>query len=88
MLAMIDGNRARVENGMFRVDRKFHSGMAFYVKNISVPVVSIHPVAEPHEITMDLIEVPCDELDYEVITAKVDDSRRLLKGEEKNSPRS
>ena len=81
MLAMIHGNRTRVENGMFRVDRKFHSGMSMYVKNIGVPIVSIHPESEPGEVTMDLIEVPCDELGYQVITAKVDNRRRLVKGE-------
>jgi glycosyltransferase involved in cell wall biosynthesis len=81
MLAMIHGNLTRVENGKFLVDRKFHTGMQMYLKSVDMPIISIHPEAAPGQGGMDLVEIPVEELGYRVITAKVDNRRRLLPGE-------
>lgn len=81
MLAMIHGNLTRIENGKFLVDRKFHTGMQMYLKSVDMPIVSVHPEAAPGQGGMDLVEIPIGDLGYRVITAKVDNRRRLLPGE-------
>ena len=72
MLTMIHSNRATIEDGLFKVDRKFHVGMRQFVAGIHSPVLTIHPERLPGELTMDLIEVPCKELGYDVMTLRTD----------------
>lgn len=81
MLTMIHNNPARVENGVFVVDRKFHVGMQFYVNSVRADVLSVHPEGAPGAAIMDRIEVPCDQLGYKVMTLKTDKSMRPLGGE-------
>lgn len=77
-ITMIHHNSAKIENGVFKVDRKFHVGMQTYAENIKAPLLTIHPEAAPGEATMDRIEVPLSDLSYRVMTIRVDRSRRPL----------
>ena len=76
MLTMIHSNSARVEGGLFRVDRKFHVGMLQYASAVDVPLVTVHPESVAGRDAIDTIEVPCNELPYRVLTIKVDANRR------------
>lgn len=81
MLTMVHNNRATVENGVFRVDRKFHVGMQAYVRSVNAPILAVHPQSAPGAPVMDAVEVPCAELGYEVMVLKTDKSMRPLAGE-------
>jgi colanic acid/amylovoran biosynthesis glycosyltransferase len=79
-ITMLHQNSARIDNGVFKVDRKFHVGMQAYAEGIRAPLVTVHPEAQG-EVTMDLIEVPVSELSYGVITVKIDGARHPLPAE-------
>src|SRR5271154_1361867 len=79
-LVMVHLNGARIDNGVFKVDRKFHLGMLAYAEKIKAPLVAINPHAEGNT-TMDLIEVPLSQLPYRVMTFKIDRARRPLEVE-------
>lgn len=79
MLTMVHGNAARVENGIFHVDRKFLTGMRYYAKVLGCPLTTVHPEILPNENIMDLVQVPCSELDFNVTTVDFYD----LTGKEK-----
>jgi colanic acid/amylovoran biosynthesis glycosyltransferase len=81
MLTMIHSNPARIANGKFRVDRKFHSGMKLNVESIQEPILSIHPENAADAQVMDAIEIPLDELGYQVMTVEVDSSGRASAGD-------
>lgn len=81
MLTMIHSNPARIDGGVLRVDRKFHTGMLKYVENISCPVLSVHPAASSDSLIMDPIEVSCDDLGYQVLTVSTDASSRPVQGQ-------
>lgn len=66
MLTLIHSNVARVEGGVFVVDRKFYLGMQAYAQRIREPLVTVHPRALPHDRIMDPVEVPLRELGYRV----------------------
>lgn len=74
MLTMVHNNRAQLENGVFKVDRKFHVGMQSYVRGVNAPILSVHPQCSPDASIMDPIEVPYAELGYSVMTLKTDKS--------------
>jgi len=76
MLTMVHANGARIDNGVFRVDRKFHTGMVAYAQAIDTPLTTVHPENQGAE-AMDSISVPCDELPYKVMTLKTDAAFRL-----------
>jgi colanic acid/amylovoran biosynthesis glycosyltransferase len=78
MLTMVHSNTASIDNGMFKVDRKFHVGMQAYVKGVRVPLITINPETPPGTKIMDLIEVPLEDLPYRVMTVKMDRSWRPL----------
>lgn len=78
---MVHTNGARVDDGVLRVDRKFHVGMQAYAEKIRAPLTTIHPEAALGEATMDLIEVPVSELNYRIMTVKVDRAQRALAAE-------
>lgn len=63
---MFHSNRARVEGGVLRVDRKFLTGMQRYVEHIDAPLVTVHPALKSGEDAMDMVEVPCNKLGFEV----------------------
>jgi colanic acid/amylovoran biosynthesis glycosyltransferase len=81
MLTMIHSNHASIDDGVFRVDRKFHVGMLEYTRKIRAPLVTVHPEMVPGMQVMDMIGVPLDELPYGVMTLKADASARLMPGE-------
>ena len=78
MLTMVHSNCALVENGVFKVDRKFHVGMLSYVRGVHAPILAVHPESTPSQPIMDAIEVRCAELGYAVMTLKTDKSMRPL----------
>jgi colanic acid/amylovoran biosynthesis glycosyltransferase len=81
MLTMIHTNPARLEGGVFIVDRKFHTGMQKYVQNISTPILSIHPQGASDNPIMDPIAVPCEQLGYKILTVKAGASLKRVEGE-------
>ena len=81
MLTMIHANGARVDDGVFRVDRKFHSGMVAYAEAINAPLTTVHPMNQSGAEAMDTIEIPCRDLPYRVMTLKTDASFRPLDGQ-------
>ena len=78
MLTMIHANGARVDNGMFRVDRKFHTGMVAYAQTIHAPLTTVHPENQAGSEAIDTIAVPVKDLPYRVMTLKTDAKSRLL----------
>jgi glycosyltransferase involved in cell wall biosynthesis len=77
-LTMVHSNPARVDNGVFSVDRKFQLGMQAYAQAIHTPLVTIHPERSPDAATMDLVEMSLSELSYRVLVVKVDRQQRPL----------
>jgi colanic acid/amylovoran biosynthesis glycosyltransferase len=77
-LTMVHTNFARIDDNIFKVDRKFHVGMQKYAEQIRAPLTTIHPEMPLGQVTMDPIEVPCSELLYNVITVKLDPAWRPL----------
>ena len=70
MLTMVHSNPARLEGGVFRVDRKFHTGMQEYLHHLDVPILTVHPRLSPERDSsvMDLVAIPEVELGYRVKT--------------------
>jgi colanic acid/amylovoran biosynthesis glycosyltransferase len=84
VLTMIHANRARLDNGVFRVDRKFHVGMLEYARKIQAPLLTVNPESiQGEQEAMDMVDVPCEELPYGVMTLKADEAMRLLPEEAK-----
>jgi colanic acid/amylovoran biosynthesis glycosyltransferase len=83
MIVMIHSNRARLENGSFHVDRKFHTGMQEYVARMGMPLLTVHPEPAPGQEAqvMDLVAVPQAELGYRVMTLKCSAPNRPLPSE-------
>ena len=75
---MAHRNQARIENGRFRVDRKFLVGMQSYAQRITTPLVTVHPELAQGTGLMDGVEIACSELPFRVITVKVDGWGRAL----------
>jgi len=71
-LTMVHSNPASTRDGIFRVDRKFHSGMLQYVDSIDAPITTIHPMVAEGAAIMDPIELPVDQLPYRVLTLRTD----------------
>jgi colanic acid/amylovoran biosynthesis glycosyltransferase len=64
-IAMVHMNAASIKQGVFTVDRKFHTGMLDYAGKINAPLVTIHPPNAGGPI-MDPISVPVADLPYRV----------------------
>ena len=77
MLTIIQPNPGRIEGGVLTIDRKFHLGMQNYVREISVPILSIHPSMSPDFKIMDPVHVPLHELGYDVLTLDADRRGKL-----------
>lgn len=75
---MIHANRARLERGIFTVDRKFHLGMQLYVRNIAHPLVSVHLASTASDQVMDPVDIPDSDLEYGVIVLKAESNTRIL----------
>src|ERR1022692_5015609 len=80
-LTMVHSNSARIDHGFFKVDRKFHAGMQLFAEEIRSPLTTVHPEMPPGQEIMDLIDVPCSELSYRVMTVKTDLAYRPLPAE-------
>jgi colanic acid/amylovoran biosynthesis glycosyltransferase len=72
MLTMVHTNSARLADGMFHVDRKFHTGMQEYTRHFDVPILTVHPELAPEAMAsiMDLVAIPEAELGYKVMTLR------------------
>jgi glycosyltransferase involved in cell wall biosynthesis len=83
MITMIHSNRARLENGVFNVDRKFHSGMQEYAAHLGRPLLTVHPEPAPGQDgpVMDHVEIPEAELGYRVVTLKCSAPNKPLPSE-------
>lgn len=81
MLTMIHANGARIEGGVFKVDRKFHVGMQSFISRIGTQILSMHPESLPGTQVMDPVEIPLEQLGYRVITVKTDRMGRPLPNE-------
>jgi glycosyltransferase involved in cell wall biosynthesis len=81
MLTMVHSNPARIDKGVFKVDRKFYVGMQTYAEKIRMPLTTVHPEMSPDQAVMDVIEVPCSELSYRVMTVMTDPASRPLPSE-------
>lgn len=71
MLAMVHTNPVRLRDGVLLVDRKFHTGMHEYLRQLDVPLLSIHPEMPADQnagTIMDAIEVPEREIGYRLLT--------------------
>jgi colanic acid/amylovoran biosynthesis glycosyltransferase len=82
MLTMIHNNPARIENGRFVIDRKFHLGMQKYVESISAPLLTIHPEGDAGQKVMDAVQIPVEDLGYQVMTVKLDGAGQPLPQEQ------
>lgn len=82
MITFIHSNGAKVSNGILRVDRKFLTGMRRYAELLQGPLTTIHPELSDAAATMDLVEVPYDEVGFKVVTIPVnatkDEARKTL----------
>jgi len=76
-LTMLYSNPARIDNHLFKVDRKFHVGMQTYAEQIQVPLTTVHPEMVPGQPIRGPIEVPYSELPYRVLSVKTDPAWRL-----------
>jgi glycosyltransferase involved in cell wall biosynthesis len=76
---MMHSNSARLEEGMFWVDRKFLTGMRLYAEQIDMPLMTIHPEMDAADQTMDLMRVPYRDLGFEVMIIKKDARPRETK---------
>lgn len=57
-------NPMSIENGVLRVDRKFHTGMLDYARHLPHDLITVNPLAVGDQPIMDAIEVPVSELPY------------------------
>lgn len=81
MLTLVHSNPARLENGVFTVDRKFHHAMRSYVRGVRDSILSVHPQILDRATMMDPIEVPCADLGYTVMILNTDRSKLPFAGE-------
>jgi colanic acid/amylovoran biosynthesis glycosyltransferase len=73
VLILVHQNWARLRDGVFHVDRKFHTGMQEFLTRLDVPVVTLHPELPPERDgeVMDLVALPQRELGYLARTVPV-----------------
>lgn len=84
MLTMMHTNLARTEGDVLFIDRKFHTGMQEYLRNLDMPILSLHPRLSPEKdrTVMDLVELPIRELGYQVLTLPVDKHEHVSASDE------
>src|SRR5690349_7756244 len=72
-LVLVHSNPARLADGRYYVDRKFHTGMQEYGKRFDLPIVAVNPLLPPENDgkVMDLVAVPENELGYRPETVAV-----------------
>lgn len=70
-----------VENGILRVDRKFHVGTCLYSERLQTEIVVIAPTLGPEDQQMDFVSVPVEDLPYRVETVRCDGNYQLESGE-------
>ncbi len=80
-LTMVHANPATIDDGVFKVDRKFHVGMEAYARSLGRRLLTVHPQRPAGQPIMDPVEIPCDSLPYDVLIIKTDAAFRPLPGE-------
>jgi len=75
-ITMIHCNGVRIQDNRLTVDRKFHVGMLRYAQTLRAPIVAINPPLAPSEKIMDAVEVPLNELPYQIFTTT--DTARMV----------
>ncbi len=66
-----------IENGVLRIDRKFHVGASVYAERLGTSVVVIAPTLTAGCRQMDFVEIPTDDLSYRVEPVRCDGNHRL-----------
>ncbi len=72
MLTIVHNNPISLDDGLLRVDRKFHDGMLNYVAAIRAPITTVHPLMRPGQSVMDPVVLPLAQLPYRVLGINVD----------------
>ncbi|MCA9501899.1 MAG: glycosyltransferase [Myxococcales bacterium] len=67
----------RVEAGRLRIDRKFHVGTCLYAERLRTRIVVVAPRLREGDRQMDFVELPLEEVPYEVRPVACDGSFRL-----------
>jgi colanic acid/amylovoran biosynthesis glycosyltransferase len=71
-----------IEDGVLRIDRKFHVGMCLYVERLETEIVVIAPTLDSQDQLMDFLSIPIENLPYQVQTVRCDGSYQLEAGEQ------
>lgn len=79
-LALVHANPILIENGMLRVDRKFHLGMLNFVDQLKATCCTLNPQVRPGQRIMDQIELPLRDLPYRVESVAVDSRSEPVDG--------
>jgi glycosyltransferase involved in cell wall biosynthesis len=69
VLALLHDNPITLRDGRLTVDRKFHLGMLSYAQGIEAELITVHPLAQAGDATMDALTLPVAELPYRVLGA-------------------
>lgn len=77
MMILPTYSAAKVQDGVCKIDRKFHTGICLYAKQLPFEILVLAPELQPTNRQMDLVSIPLDELPYRVETIKCDKSYRL-----------
>ena len=76
-IALMHSNPVRMQDGLLKVDRKFHIGMQSYVRGIPHPLTTVNPLLRDGQTIMDAVDVPISELAYSVVVVEVDKAQRV-----------
>jgi colanic acid/amylovoran biosynthesis glycosyltransferase len=71
MITFIHNNPVVLRDGLFVVDRKFHTGMLDYGARIPSRLVTVHPLSANAEAMMDPVEISLSDLPYGVLGLRV-----------------
>lgn len=72
MLTMIQASPARVQAGVLRTERAVLEDMQTYLREIRVPIVSVHPQATDTHAFTDPVDMPIGGLGFRVMPLPVD----------------
>jgi len=78
-MLMVHSNVALVDRQNLLVDRKFHDGMSFMVRNLGRRIVSVHPKWSGTNPIMDKVNVPLADLPYDVLVLDIDGRGKLTR---------
>lgn len=82
LITFIQSNEAKVSEGLLKVDRKFLTGMRRFAELLDEPLTAIFSELPDDSKTMDLVEVPYDQVGFKVfvipLTATQEEAREIL----------